>query len=117
VSPLLARALLIHRAESSISEPKTEVGWGRVDPDLDALITCDDTRPRAVPRPASRGDALAGAVPLPKGALTGKIRDCRDAAIAPEVDPGHPSTYTRSGLEVAFRPNKSRFGTYKDKQG
>lgn len=29
--------------------------------------------------------------------------------IAPEVDPEHPGTYTRSGLEVAFRPHSAKF--------
>jgi len=51
---------------------------------------------------------LRAPIPLPKGALTGKIEIAATLLIAPEVDPGHPSTYTRSGLEVAFRPNKSR---------
>jgi hypothetical protein len=34
--------------------------------------------------------------------------------IAPEIDPQHPGAYTRSGLEVMFRPNASRYRKYKD---
>ncbi len=34
--------------------------------------------------------------------------------ICTEVDPSHPSAYTRSGLEVRFRPHKDRYSTRED---
>lgn len=48
-------------------------------------------------------------MPLPDGLIKGKISISATLLIAPEVDPEHPGAYTRSGLEIAFRPNSKRF--------
>ena len=35
-------------------------------------------------------------------------------AFSTEIDPADPGNYTRSGLEVVFRPHRGKFGTGKD---
>lgn len=34
--------------------------------------------------------------------------------IATEVDPGHPSAYTRSGLTISFRPHSDKYTEYEN---
>jgi hypothetical protein len=46
---------------------------------------------------------------MPNGSLAGSIVLTATLVIAPEVDPEHPGAYTRSGLEVVFRPNFTRY--------
>jgi len=46
-------------------------------------------------------------IPIPSGALNGMIKIKATLCYATSVDPHHPSNYTRSGLEVTFRPNKT----------
>lgn len=108
-SPLATKALLIHRAEACDLDRK-EVGWGRFEVDSLRLITCDDDEALVVYQgELPVGQHLRAPVPLPGTPLAGMIRISATLAISPEVDPEHPSTYTRSGLEVTFRPHSERF--------
>lgn len=109
-SPLAAKALLIHRAEACDLDRK-EVGWGRFEVDPRRLITCEDDEALVVFQgELPVGQHLRAPVPLPDTPLSGMISISATLVIAPEVDPEHPSTYTRSGLEVTFRPHSERFG-------
>src|SRR5690606_7359721 len=47
-------------------------------------------------------------IPLPSGALTGKIKISATCCFATGIDAAHPSNYTRSGIEIAFRPNEDK---------
>jgi hypothetical protein len=114
LSPLAIRALMIQRAKDA-GQDRTEVGWGRFEPDLQNLVTCDDDESLTVYQGTLPvGMHLRANVPMPILPLTGKVLLTATLLIAPEVDPDHPGTYTRSGLEVAFRPHSDIFTNYPD---
>ena len=107
---LALRALTIHRAERHGTADQTEVGWGRFDANPSMLVTCEDYEALVVYQgELPIGEHLRCVLPMPDGPLNGMITISATLAISPEVDPNTPSSYTRSGLEVIFRPNEERF--------
>ncbi len=116
LSALCIRALLIHRAESHSSESMSDVGWGRLEPDAGMLITCEDDEATVVYQDTLPvGEHLRAWIPLPPAPLTGSVEITATLVIAPEVDPQDSAAYTRSGLEVAFRPDTTKFTQSKGK--
>jgi hypothetical protein len=114
LSPLAIRGLMIHRADDA-GQPRAEVGWGRFEPDFQNLMTCDDDESLTVYQGSLPvGMHLRALVPMPDKALKGKVTLTATLLIAPEVDPDHPGAYTRSGLEVSFRPHEDTFTEYPD---
>ncbi|MFZ5894687.1 MAG: S8 family peptidase [Myxococcota bacterium] len=110
LGPLAVRALLIHRAHADDVHELKDVGWGRFEADSLQLITCDDDEALVVFQgELPVGEHLRAPVPISNVQLKGDVFLSASLVIAPEVDPEHPSTYTRSGLEVAFRPHSARF--------
>jgi len=106
LSALAIRTLLVHSAEQA-DLPKFEVGWGRVARTLDDIAVCDDHVMRVVFQGTiSASKFVRAPIPLPPGALTGMVTIKATLCYATTVDPHHPNNYTRSGLEVTFRPNK-----------
>ncbi len=110
LSPLAIKALLIHSTDPG-DHPQQEVGWGRLPDDLDELVICNDGCVRVVYQ-----DEITAAryrrihIPLPPEGLTGKVHITATFCFATPVDPEHPGNYTKSGLSVVFRPNRSKFG-------
>jgi hypothetical protein len=114
LSPLAIRALMIHRANDGGLD-RGDVGWGRFEPNLQDLVTCDDDESLTVYQGTLPvGMHLRANVPMPGQALQGKVTLTATLLIVPEVDPDHPGTYTRGGLEVAFRPRADVFTPYPD---
>lgn len=109
LSPLTLRALLIHRADAG-KNPKNEVGWGLLQTDPSLLMTCEDHEALVVYQGTlPLGQHLRAALPVPTGPIAGKVKLSATLAIAPEVDPEHPGSYTKGGLEVTFRPDSRKF--------
>ena len=114
LSPLAIRGLLIHRADAG-SHKRNEVGWGKFEHDMNRLITCEDNEALVIYQGnLPVGEHLRALIPLPSGSLSGFLFITSTLVIAPEIDPEHPGAYTRSGLEVIFRPNATRYREYKD---
>lgn len=114
LSPLAIRSLLIHRADPG-AHSRREVGWGRFESDPDRLITCEDDEALVVYQGTLPvGEHLRAAIPLPATGLRGMVHLTATLVIAPEIDPEYPGAYTRSGLEVAFRPNSKRYAKHED---
>lgn len=110
LGPLAIRALLIHRAHSKDEHEMKHVGWGRFEADPLQLVTCDDDETLVVFQgELPVGEHLRAPVPVSNVTLEGDVLLAASLVIAPEVDPEHPGTYTRSGLEVAFRPHSAKF--------
>lgn len=110
VTPLSIRALMIHRASITAAHDWKQVGWGRFETDPLKLVTCDDDEFVVVFQGTLPvGEHLRAPIPIENIALDGKVMLAATLVIAPEVDPEHASTYTRSGLEVTFRPNSQKF--------
>lgn len=116
LSPLAIRALLIHRANPK-NHLRPEVGWGLLETDPQLLMTCDDHEAMVVYQgELALGQHLRAPIPLPTGGIKGNVLLRATLAIAPSVDPEHPGSYTKGGLEVAFRPDSRKFSKPKDGQ-
>lgn len=115
LAPLAVRALLIHRAQIDDGHQRKHVGWGRFESDPLQLITCDDDEALVVFQgELPVGEHLRAPIPISNVLLTGTVELSASLVIAPEVDPEHPGTYTRSGLEVSFRPHSGKFPKPRD---
>jgi hypothetical protein len=114
LGPLAIRALMIHTAAKSDTHGLAEIGWGRFEANPEQLITCEDHEALVVYQgELPLGQQLHAEIPLPTK-LNGKVEISATLVISTEVDPGHPSAYTRSGLTVAFRPHADRYNWSKD---
>ncbi|HXJ48116.1 MAG TPA: S8 family peptidase, partial [Candidatus Acidoferrum sp.] len=110
LGPLAIRALLIHRAHTEDHHELKHVGWGRFEANPLQLVTCEDDETLVVFQgELPVGEHLRAPVPIRDVTLEGEVLLAASLVIAPEVDPEHPATYARSGLEVAFRPHSARF--------
>lgn len=110
INLLGVRALMVHRATPHETETQAEVGWGRFEADPQMLLTCEDDEALTVYQgelPVSQH--LRCPLPIPDGILQGDVFVSATLVISPEVDPSNSSTYTRSGLEVIFRPDSTKF--------
>ncbi len=108
VQPLALRALLVHHSEDKDFHPH-EVGWGRIPSDVEKLIIC----PPGTAHVLYQGELEAGKywrlrIPVPSGPMKGKVTISATFCYATETDPQDPINYTRAGLEIKFRPNKSK---------
>jgi len=107
LNALAIRTLLIHSAEDA-ELPKVEIGWGRVARELDDIVTCNERMMRVVFQgKITASKFMRAPIPLPFGALKGMVTVKATLCYATDIDPHHPGNYTRSGLEVSFRPNKN----------
>lgn len=111
--PVTLKALLIHAAEPICADPtleqRAECGWGRLPAALDQFVLCDEHTARIV----YQGELQPGAwvrmpIPVPASPIAGKVEITATFAFTAATDPHDPVTYTRSGLEVRFRPNAGR---------
>lgn len=111
LSGLATKALLVHSAEAHPVLDSREIGWGRVPEQLDELVVC----PEGIARVVYQGELTPGAslrMPIP---LPSRLPECfvtmrATFCIASATDPQDPSNYTRSGLDIAFRPHSDKRG-------
>ncbi|MDX6451834.1 MAG: hypothetical protein QOH16_1883 [Gaiellaceae bacterium] len=109
VSPLALKALLIHSADP-LDHDRHEVGWGKVSSDVESIAVCDDGMVRVIYQgELTPAQYLRAQVPLPNTPLVGMVEIEATFCYATPTDPQDPGSYTRSGLEVAFRPHAARF--------
>lgn len=114
LNELAIRTLLVHCAEKA-DLPKFEVGWGRVARSLDDIVVCNNNVMRVVFQGSiSASKFIRAPIPLPSNNLQGMVKIKATLCYATPVDPHHPGNYTRSGLEVTFRPNKANKKKGKD---
>lgn len=106
--PLGIKALLVHTAEDG-GHDKNEVGWGRIPSDVDSIVLTDDHAAHIVYqgelRPASW---VRLQIPVPKEPMKGMVEITATFCYATPTDPQDPLNYTRSGLEVRFRPHSGK---------
>ncbi len=105
ISILAVKALLLHCADQG-SHNRFEVGWGRVPSDLSKLLLCPECSARIVYQGVLRSGTLRRMwIPLPDEPFQGMITLKATICIASEVDPEDSGAYTRSGVEIMFRPH------------
>ena len=109
LSPLALKALLVHTAESA--HTLTEVGRGRIAQPIGVIAACGDGEARIVYQgELTAKKYLRAQIPIPTDLpQTGKITIAATIAYSTEVDPADPGNYTRSGLNVVFRPHRRKF--------
>lgn len=109
LSPLAIKALLIHSAEQTDDHSPWEVGWGKPPEDLMRIITCGPGVARVVYKGnLAPGKYLRAPLPLPPQGLKGMVRLTATFCFASPTDPQDAASYTRAGLEIAFRPNDKK---------
>ena len=108
LSPLAIKALLLHSCDDG-GHDKTEVGWGRIPADVDSIVLTDQHAAHIVYqgelRPASW---VRIQIPIPTEAMIGMVDLAATFCFTTPTDPQDPLNYTRSGLEVRFRPNDNK---------
>ena len=105
LTPLAIKALLLHRADDG-GHDKAEVGWGRIPEDVNEIVLTDQYAAHIVYqgelRPASW---VRMQIPIPTDPMIGMVDLTATFCFATPTDPQDPLNYTRSGLEVRFRPH------------
>lgn len=105
LTPLAIKALLLHRTDDG-GHDKTEVGWGRIPADVNEIVLTDQHSAHIVYqgelRPASW---VRMQIPIPTDPMSGMVDITATFCFATPTDPQDPLNYTRSGLEVRFRPH------------
>lgn len=109
LSPLAIKALLIHGTKDG-GHSREDIGWGQIPHSIDDLTICPDGCVRVVYQ-----DEITAAtyrrvrVPVPDEGLKGSVTITSTFCFATEVDPQDPGNYTRSGLEIIFRPHAHQY--------
>jgi hypothetical protein len=108
VQPIALKALLIHHSEDA-GHHCHEVGWGRIPTDIEELITCGPGKVHVLYQGTlEAGKYLRARIPIPSAAMAGMVEISATFCYATETDPQDIVTYTRAGLDIKFRPNKTK---------
>jgi hypothetical protein len=108
VQPIALKALLIHHSQDG-DHHCHEVGWGRIPSDIEDLITCGPGVVNVLYQGTlEAGKYLRARIPIPSGLLEGKVEITATFCYATETDPQDTVTYTRAGLDIKFRPDKTK---------
>ena len=108
LSMLAIRALLVHTTEPGDFACE-DVGRGRVARSVQDIVLCGDDTIRVV----YQGEIapkryIRAPIPVPSGAIPGKVTITATLCYPTGVDPHHPDNYTRAGLEPTFRPHDQK---------
>jgi hypothetical protein len=107
LSPVALKALLLHTCEEGFDE-RVECGWGRIATDLDEVMLTRDDEVRVLFRGTFEpGQRVRMPIPFPAAGVPGEITLRSTFCFLSRTDPEHPLSYTRSGLEITFRPDAS----------
>jgi hypothetical protein len=108
LTPLAIKGLLLHRADGG-GHDKAEVGWGRIPDDVNEIVLTDQHAAHILYqgelRPASW---VRMPIPIPNNPMSGMVEITATFCFATPTDPQDPLNYTRSGLEVRFRPHDQK---------
>lgn len=103
ITPLTAKALLIHHAECN-DLSRAEVGWGRFPNDLSEVIFCGDDEVKVIYQGVLKpSQHMRAFIPFPDVPMHGSVNLRATFCFSSPVDAEHPLNYTRSGLEVTMR--------------
>lgn len=109
IHPLTIKTLLIHGATYNGANRHDEIGWGRINEDVNELILCPRGTARIIYQGLLRpGKYLRAPIPLPSAILEGKARITATFCYASPVDVEDSASYTKAGLRVTFRPHSER---------
>ena len=108
VQPISLKALLIHHSDNA-GHHCHEVGWGRIPTEVEKVITCGPGTAHILYQGVLEpGKYLRARIPVPHGPIAGKVSITATFCHATETDPQDIVNYTRAGLEIKFRPNRTK---------
>lgn len=103
ITPLTAKALLVHHAEPK-DFPRHEIGWGRFPNDINDIIYCSDDEVKVIYQGILKpSQYMRVLIPIPNIPIRGSVTLRATFCFSTSVDPEHSLNYTRSGLEVIMR--------------
>ncbi|OOF59705.1 S8 family peptidase [Rodentibacter myodis] len=103
ITPLTAKALLVHHAEPK-DFPRNEIGWGRFPNDINDIIYCSDDEVKVIYQGILKpSQYMRALIPIPNIPIRGSVTLRATFCFSTSVDPEHSLNYTRSGLEVIMR--------------
>ena len=110
LTPLAIKSLLIHATDAG-GHVTHDVGWGRLPDHLDDLVVCPPGCARIVYQDEITASKYRRVrIPIPPGEMKGMVHITATFCFATEVDSEHSGNYTRSGLEIIFRPDMTKYG-------
>ena len=105
ITPLTAKALLVHHAEKKKLE-RREIGWGRFPVDISDIVYCSDNQVKVIYQGVLEPSKYMRAfIPFPDAEINGNINIKATFCFTSNIDIEHPVNSTRSGLEVIMRKN------------
>lgn len=108
ITPLAIKALIVHCAQDD-NDNRPEHGWGRIPADLNDLITCPDATARILYQgELAPKKYLRARIPVPDESMDGLVTIRATFCYATLTDPQDPGNYTRSGLDIVFRPHDGK---------
>ena len=103
------KALLVHHAQQG-DHHWHEVGWGRFPINPECVIECRDDEAIIVFQGTLKpSEHLRIPVPVPEQFESTWVELRATFCICAVTDPEHPLHYTRSGLDISFRPNDEKY--------
>lgn len=110
LSPIALKALLVHAAiKEDAHEPK-HCGWGRVPTDFHSIVSTNNTSVRVVYQGTlNPAEWMNVPIPLPAEDLQGMVNIKATLCYFTDTNPEDPVNYTKSGMEIRFRPHADKF--------
>lgn len=111
IDPLVARALLIHSAESNEKKHSNENGHGILAETVDEIVTCKSNSYTLI----YKGELLPKkyaefTIPWDETINSGKVNFKWTIAVSTAIDPQSPDDYTASSVALSLYPNSQKFG-------
>lgn len=118
IDPLVARALLIHSANSDDKKHNNEIGHGILAETVDEIVTCKSNSYTLI----YKGELLPKkyaefAIPWDDSINRGKVNFRWTIAISTAIDPQSPDDYTASSVEMSLYPNSKKYRFTKTGEG
>lgn len=103
------RALLVHSAEQKGSQKHT--GWGKVPSNITDILSCTNNRVTFLYQGELESKSgVRAAIPFTKDIRPNeKVVLNATMCFYTEVDIKNPSSYTKTGVEITFKPNLDKF--------
>ncbi len=109
LSPIALKALLVHSATKTKAHQVKHVGWGRVPTDFRTIVATDNSSVRVVYQGTlNPAEWMNVPIPLPSTSLEGMVTIRATLCYFTDTDPEDPVNYTKSGMEIRFRPNEEK---------
>lgn len=108
MTSMASKAVMLNSAKQDGHEQQ-EVGLGRIPPDLAEFVVCKPGSVRVVYQGTLRPGGMVRAPITIPSTLSGDVFIRATVCYTCATDPHTPGEYTRAAIEVAFRPNASKF--------